>query len=84
MNQKLCNELLILEKLATVNTCKCEIYGGKQEQDCKYNRKNIISLCKNLSLCKNVFKTGIKCYVMNVFLILPHTREAKQFYSCFY
>lgn len=67
--------MLILEELAPVNTLKCELYRRKLIQIA-----NKTLFCFVSHLLMDLFKTVIKHYIMDLFLILPHTSETKHIF----
>lgn len=58
---------------APVNTLKYELYRRKLIQIANKTLFNFVD-----HLLMDLFKTGIKNYKMDLFLILPHTCETKQ------
>lgn len=75
MRQKTLNKMLILKELAPVNTLKCELYMTKVTQIANKTLFNFVN-----HLLMDLFKTGTKHYIMDLFLILPHTSETKQIF----
>lgn len=71
--QKTHNKMLILEELAPVNTLKCELYMTKLIQIANKTLFNFVN-----HLLMDLIKTGIKHYIMDLFLILSHTSETRQ------
>lgn len=75
MRRKPHNKMLILEELAPVNTLKCELYRRKLIQIA-----NKTLFCFVSHLLMDLFKTAIKHYIMDLFLILPPTSETKHIF----
>jgi len=55
-------------------------YTGESRYKIANTTGRILFYSVNHSLI-DLFKTGIKHYIMDILLILPHTRETKQIYS---